>query len=249
VLAEQWFGGSVALAVLAWLLVVVVCVMVAVPECRHRVPAGGGDLVALAVPWLVLPTALLLLLSRSVAPLWVPRYLAYCAPAAALLLGLAVSVFARWWQRTAVIGLIVALAFPGYLDQRAPTAKDGSDWSIVAAFMQAHVDPGDAVLFVPADRHRSPRRAAEGYPDQFIGLSDIALRGRGAQLGELYDVGRPVEEIAGRLNGVARVWVLGTTDSNDDEPAHTAGWLSSHGWHVTTCWRGPSTQILLATRG
>ena len=249
VLTEQWFGGSVALAIVAWSLMAGVGLMVVVPRWRHLVPTGGADLVAVAVPWLVLPTALLLLASRFVTPLWYPRYLAYCVPAAALLLGRAVCELNRRWQRLAVVGLVVALAFPVYLAQRAPTAKDGSDWSAVASFMQSQERAGDAVLYVPAAGHRSPRRAAEGYPDHFAGLSDVALLGRGAQLGELYDIGRPVEEVAGRLGGFRRVWVLGTTDPSDGEPERTSRWLQAHGWTVTMRWQGPSTQILLATQG
>ena len=88
----------------------------------------------LAIAWLLIPTALIVVWSALVHPIYTPRYLAFTAPAMALILGICIAAVAsRPWAVAALIGLFVVAAAPNYvLAQRSPYAKYGMDYSQVA---------------------------------------------------------------------------------------------------------------------
>lgn len=169
VLVNQWFG-SVPLAVLCWTLIMVALVVL----IRNRRPLG-----ILALAWLVVPTAALLVGNATLSPMYNVRYLTFSTPAAAILIAVGVATIARFRMPVAavLVAAVVLLAVPTYFAQRTPWAKDGgSDWRLVAEYVQANADPGDAVIFDQTTKpSRDPRLALRLYPNSFTGLRDIAL--------------------------------------------------------------------------
>ena len=105
-----------------------------------------GGLVALCLPWLVLPPVLLLVASTNYySPLYAVRYVAYCVPAIALLAGAALDALG-WAAGAAGLIAIVLAGLHLQLSERGP---GGHGWDIRTAdrIIAAHRRPGDAVLY------------------------------------------------------------------------------------------------------
>jgi uncharacterized membrane protein len=96
------FGGSQALVPLLGLLVLVA--VVATVTDRPRAPL---DMVTVALPWLLLPAAVLLTASQ-VRPVYDPRYLVFCLPA----LGLLGACGVAWVTRFATMMTVRGRAVP-----------------------------------------------------------------------------------------------------------------------------------------
>src|SRR5713226_8855340 len=106
----------------------------------------------LALPWLLVPGALLFAVSL-VHPVYTLRYIVFCIPALALLAGAALTALSRavgppalgWVVAAAALALIAGAGMPTQIGERGPAGRDysirGAD-QIVAR--SAH--PGDALL-------------------------------------------------------------------------------------------------------
>ncbi|MEO6504592.1 MAG: glycosyltransferase family 39 protein [Terrimesophilobacter sp.] len=243
-----WFGNDWWFAAAAWLLLIVggVDAVVRMFRGRRRViaaaPALSVGLVAGA--WLIVPSALLIV-SHYVLEDFTARYLSFCAPAAAILMAVALDrlvsryAAARRWAsaqaaRVFMAGVLVllALAAPVYLSQRQPHSKNDSDWAQISATLARQAAPGDAVVFDETVRPSlRPRLAMHTYPAGFAGLKDVALdvpfqRNR-TWYDKAYGVGRALE--LGRFDGIDRVWLVEysdgiTVDGNGLAALHTAGY-------------------------
>ncbi|MGK4583888.1 glycosyltransferase family 39 protein [Kitasatospora sp. HPMI-4] len=166
---------------------------------RLRPPAVPGapcGTRALALPLLVLPPAVLILVSY-LDPLYVDRYVVFSYAGLALLLGLALdrawarlpagltgwSVAGRPVAAALALALLVLVPLPFERGLRTPQSRPND----VAAAARAARDlgrPGDGVLFVPG-----ARREAELYdPAAFAGLHDLALVRTGADSGTINGV-------------------------------------------------------------
>src|SRR5262249_28265324 len=91
-------------------------------------------LLMVCVAWIVVPTAISLIYSAIIEPVYFPRYLFFTAPAMAVVLAVCIVAVARkpGWIAGALI-LLAAAAFPNYLlSQRGLYAKEGWDYSQVA---------------------------------------------------------------------------------------------------------------------
>lgn len=119
---------------------------------------GDRQLLTVAITWLAIPTAAILIWSAWVHPIYTPRYLCFTAPAVALVLGVCIGALAvKPWVAT-VVGTVFALAAaPNYLlVQRAPDAKYRMDYGQVADTITEKAAPGDCLLvndtvtFMPA---------------------------------------------------------------------------------------------------
>jgi mannosyltransferase len=143
VLQEQYFDHSVAFAVAAGVVLVPLLVR------RYR-PAdvASRQLMVISVAWLGLPTAVLLLYSAWLEPVYYPRYLCYTTPAMALLLAIGITAVAKTRESAAALLTVFAVAAtPNYLiEQRGPYAKEGMDFSHVADVVTANAAAGDCLL-------------------------------------------------------------------------------------------------------
>ena len=240
VLSSQWFG-PVAAAVVGWCLILVAVGAAAVAAYR-RVPHADdrASLTVLALLWLVLPTAVLLVANALVVPTYNVRYLAPSTPAAAILIALGIAALARAampaWRTAVTVGLAIVLTAtcaPGYLHQRTPWAKDGgSDLQAVASFVRDHASPGGIVVFDQSTKpSRSPRLALDLYPGDFTAVTDVALSTPYADRGGLWDRVIPNRATWARLGGAADVWAIELGKASAGVPDDVA-FLKTLGYQV-----------------
>lgn len=249
---DQAFGtagvAGLPLVLLAWALVAV-AVVVAV-----RGPGPVRALVALGLPWLVLPPVLTVAWSAVGEPLYVPKYLTWTAPGLALVVTAGVLAVARRpATRVALVALLALLAVPGYVEERRADAKDGSDWAAVARVVRDGARPGDAVvwsdLMNAAGLVRAPAHAiAVAYPDAFAGLLDPTRVPSGGPDGTLWDGTRALAD-APALADAARVWWV--HDPASPRAAEQRAELAALGFRVVpdVGRTGGATDVVLLDRG
>jgi mannosyltransferase len=180
---------------------------------------------SVAVAWLVIPTAVVVVWSALAHPIYTPRYLSFTAPAMALALGVCIgAVAARPWAAPAIVILLAVAATPNYvLAQRNPYAKYGMDYSQVADLITAKAAPGDCLLvndtvtFMPAPMR--PLLAAR--PDAYRKLIDLTLWQRATDRNDVFDTNLIPEVVAKPLSHCGVVWIV--TQADKSMPAHEQG--------------------------
>jgi len=188
-------------------------------------------LVVLAVTWLVVPPALLIGVSRFT-PLYTFRYVLFCAPAAALLIGTGLAALGQavaaglrpapdadpaapgrarnvvltvlGWATGAAALLIFALF--GLSQQGVYRSAIGHQDDIRGAdrIVAANMLPGDAVIYdTPADEN-----LRTAYPNGMAKLADIAQYQTPIQSGTLSGTTLPTAVVRQRIADVSRLWVI-----------------------------------------
>ncbi|RWZ67986.1 hypothetical protein ELQ92_01625 [Labedella populi] len=222
VLLEQWFRDAIGFAVVGWAIAIIV-VVAGLTRARRLRP-----LLTIVLPWLLLPTTLLVLVS-VVLPLYTPRYLATGAPALALLIGTGLSLVPwRVVRVVAVLGL-AALTAGTYVAQRQPL-RFATEWRETAAFLEERAQPGDALLFndvayAPSDYTRG---TLSFYGDRLSAFDDVALLESHRSNGRLRDDVVDITTLEERLRDVDAIWVvwpdaLAWDDSDIAEALRAAG--------------------------
>jgi mannosyltransferase len=207
----------------------------------------GVSLIQLTIPWIVIPTCLVLVYSEISHPIYNPRYLAFTAPAAALLIGNGLVALRRRWVQGLTLLLVVCLAAPVFVSQRGPTAKKGSDWAITAANLNANATPGDVVIYggIYGKNGASTRKLAIGYPLPTIAaLRDITFGKTGAQRDLVWGTSIPLASAMKSVTDAPRVWVV--LDSKVPQGGSsdvTTQLLAGHDYHLTRSWVGPITSL------
>ena len=215
-LVMPWFM-LVSVAVVAWSLVL----LAVIAAWRHRrdpVWRGRRDLLVLAIAWIVVPAAALLAVTALFAPVFTPRYLAICAPGAAIAMAVGVSALRRRWLRVGAVAATLGLAIPAYVDQRTPYAKNGgTDWQAVSATVDELAEPGDGIVFDEQVRpSRRPRLAMYTYPEGFRGLVDLTIERPHHETSGLWDVTVPLATVTERLESVDRVVAISRSRQGTD---------------------------------
>ena len=144
-----WKPAAVLLAAGCWLIIAFAIV--------RRTPDDPGTVPSyrtLLASWVVVPTAFLVGYSVVGTPLYNPRYLTYCAPAVAALLGIGLIKLRQLpgrlgWSAYVAAALIILLALPIFASQRTVYAKAGADWKPIAEFVEAHPGANQAAYFAP----------------------------------------------------------------------------------------------------
>ena len=263
ILVTPWFENTgVALAV--WPLVVAGAALAVREWLLGRrdwaVPSPRAQVALLPLAWMLVPTTALIAGSAVVA-VFTPRYLAMCAPAVALLAAapldalLARSFRMRSLATGALAGgallAVLVLIAPVWAAQREPYAKNNSDWATISAEMSVLARPGDAVAFDDTVRpSRRTRLALRAYPAGFVGLRDITLEAPFTESTRWYDATYTVAEARelGRLDGVARVWVVEYALPGKVDDAGVAS-LKLAGFHQASSMRLHRSAILEFVRG
>ncbi|MET4051587.1 mannosyltransferase [Frigoribacterium sp. PvP054] len=244
VLTTQWFYQNDRFAVFGWLLVVASLVVVG----AGLVPRARG-LVAVVLPWMVVPIVGLVGVSLVTEPLFSPRYLTFGTPAVAIMM--AVAVAAIPWRRVVALVLLIALVLtaPTWERQRQPEAKDSAAWNQVADLVteQRALEPAgttEGVVFGPVRRHpKATSRIIENtYPAAFEGMSDFTLETPAAETGGLWETQHPLEDVIDRTDDLDVVWLI-TSDKQDWRPRVTAD-LAAKGFHVADEWHLTRTNVL-----
>lgn len=223
---NQWFG-NVPLAVLAWTLIAlaIAAIFVGSRSWRTHVPITRSVL-AVMLSWMLIPSAVLLIGTLLVTPMYLQRYLSICTPAAAITIAVGIACLRTRWLQAAALLLVVALAVPTYLSQRGDFGKNkGSDWRQAAAVLQSSAKPGDAVVFDESPSpSRKPRLAIHLYPDSFQGLRDVTLACPFETTNWLWDETVPLSSVTDQLTNTSTVWLLqnkGSTESKNGTDIHT----------------------------
>ncbi|PPF70786.1 hypothetical protein C5C18_03005 [Rathayibacter tritici] len=207
VLVEPFVGS-------AWWLAVIVVVLLGVAAARG---ALRTPLLPALLLWLALPTAVLVLGTLVVGPMFTPRYVASSAPALAVLTGLALD---SWTRRTglALLALIIAAALPVLVQMRTAAGKPaGQDLRALATAIQERAHPGDAVLLGSSGTvSLQPRLALAAYPEAFAGLDDVAFAHSYAGTGSYSDALLEGEPLRAALAGEDRIWQALPEGESDD---------------------------------
>ena len=220
VTVQQYFERSTPFTILS-ALVVTTAVVLWLCTSAH-LAEGDRQLLTLAVAWAVVPTALIVVWSAFVHPIYTPRYLCFTTPAMALVLGVCIAAVAvRPWIAAAVVGLFAVAAAPNYLlVQRSPYAKYGMDYSQVADLITTRAAPGDCLLindtvtFQPAPM----RPLVAARPDAYRKLIDLSLWQRATDRNVIFDTNLIPEATAGPLSDCRVVWII--TEADPSRPAH-----------------------------
>ena len=120
VVVQQYFERSPLFAVLSALVIAAAIVLWLSGSAQLR--EADRQLLTIAVIWLVVPTALIVIWSAIAHPIYTPRYLAFTAPAMALVLGVCIGALAvKPWAAPAIVILLAVAGTPNYvLAQRNP---------------------------------------------------------------------------------------------------------------------------------
>ena len=194
-------------------------------------------LLRLALPWLLLPPAILLAAS-VIHPVYTFRYIVYCIPAAALLIGAALAALGRYAGPVALVVIVLA----GLHSQLAERRADGHDVNIRRAdrIVARYERPGDALLNISAQsgpRKGTGERTLEGaYPYGLAGLLDISAGTSPEQSGTLGGTYASVPVIRQRLTHVTRLWVVEWTTPKPVPILDGLGFRLIHSWDVKGLW-------------
>ena len=207
-----WFAGSRPLELLMGVLVIIGVTVTLVT--RPRAPL---DVVTVALPWLILPPALLLLASQ-LHPVYDPRYVVYCLPALALLGAAGLAGITRlvmrstgqraggavaWLPAALIVVLLAALVAGPQRSVRLASARP-DNLRLAAAIVAAHGRSGDAVLYLPSIW----RVYSLAYPAPYRRLRDVALAAPPAAAANIYGTEVRAGALRTRFTTVTRVWVF-----------------------------------------
>lgn len=259
VVQHQYFDNSVPFAVLA--AVIIVAALAVQVTGRWESAGDTHRLLMTCAAWSVLPTAVSLIYSAIIEPVYYPRYLFFTTPAMAVVLAVCIVAVARAPRRIAAMLMLLAVAaFPNYLlSQRGPYAKEGWDYSQIADVVSAHAAPGDCLL-VDNTVHWLPgpiRALLAARPAAFQPLVDVGRGAYGPERGTLWDGHVAVWLVKDRLNKCETVWTISGHDTT--LPNHQRGkWLppgpllgrapayltpKQLGFHIVERWQFHRTQV------
>jgi len=172
---------------------------------------------AVAVPWLLLPAAVLLAVSQ-IHPVYDPRYVAFSLPALALLAAAGLSWLTRitaslplvhvgtrlaWVPAIVIVVLMGALLARPQWAVRQPNSRP-DNLGKLAAIIAVNERPGDAVLFVPSKL----RATTYANPAVWTRLRDVALARPPATSASLAGTQASPAVLVQRFSGVDRAWLV-----------------------------------------
>ncbi|WP_329071902.1 glycosyltransferase family 39 protein [Streptomyces sp. NBC_01429] len=242
-----WIGGPVSLpGLLAVAVVGVACA---------RAPLGVRGpvrLSALALPTLLLPGLLLLIVS-PVKPLFVDRYVLYSSIGFALLLGAWMDYIHRWQpsSRNSWVAAVVVLAalVPPSLSLRTPQSRS-TDVIAIGATVREEGRPGDGLLYL-SGRHRI---WTEANPEDTRFLTDLALAQDPASSNTLAGIELPAQDIAARMLEFDRIVAVrdpagAHSPTNPQEKAKTSTLRSHFREYGTTHVNGARVTVYVRDHG
>jgi mannosyltransferase len=206
----------------SWGMAVLVCVLAAIGIAAAVRAARTTDHTHLAVgpvvvglPLVVVPALVLLAVSQAV-PVYDNRYVEFCLPGLAILIGGGLSWLLRlagtpglrrarigWLPVVAASAALLVLSVSGGALVRQPGAR-GDNLELATQVIAQNARAGDIVLFVPM----SYRTAAMPFPGPWRTLRDIALKRSPARSNTLYGVDVTPARLRARFWQVGHVWLI-----------------------------------------
>lgn len=171
---------------------------------------------AVALPWLVVPSFLLIAAS-FVKPVYYIRYVEFCLPALAIVAAAGLVGLIRFaadtplgrlrlaWLPSALAIALLAVLLAGPLQAIRQTAARPDNLRLASAIVAANEQPGDVVFYIPVDM----RVLGTGYPAPFLRLRDLAAAGSPTASATLTgtEITSPAA-LKSRFTDVRRVWVV-----------------------------------------
>ncbi|WP_309616459.1 glycosyltransferase family 39 protein [Salinibacterium sp.] len=235
VAVTQWFGTSIP-----WAVIGIAFIVFGLWPRAGGTHAGGG---AILLSALVIPTAALLVVALSNPGIYQPRYLGMCTPFVALAIASGVVRISARPIAVAMVALLVVLAVPQFVSQRAPESKKDASWSTVAGYIRQQRTEHDgttAIIFGKIQPHHaaSARVIAYSYPAAFEGTVDVTLGIPAPDTGGLWETRLPLAGTLDRLDGVGTVFFITTEGAARRESTsqllRRAGWVPRELWHADT---------------
>jgi mannosyltransferase len=198
-----------------------------------------------------------------VKPVYYERYVEFCLPALAILVGAGLAGIVRLasaapvrrlrvsWLPVAVAALVVlglAVMLVGPQGAIRQTAARPDNLRLASAIVAANEQPGDVVFYLPLDAHV----LGTGYPAPFERLRDIALAQSPIASGTLTgtEITSPAR-LKSRFTDVSRVWVV-TGASNYKFPVPSTpvdrekmALIAGAGMHVIHRWLAGEAMLTL----
>jgi mannosyltransferase len=160
-IGSPFLGGALLLVIIGG---------VATSRAAGRTAADWpARLPALCLPWLLMPPAILILLS-FIHPVYTLRYVLFCLPAVAVLAGAGLAALG-WRTGLVALAVVVGIAVPGQLNARRPAAH-GDNIRQADRIIAENRRPGDAVLYTGRDA----RYMAAAYPFGLPELRNVGLK-------------------------------------------------------------------------
>ncbi len=196
------------------------------------------ELLALCLPWLLLPPAVLIGVSYA-SPVYTFRYVIFCAPAAALIggAGLAALVLPSprgplaWVPAVVALAVVAALGVPAQLAARGPDGH-GTNIRKANAIVARARRPGDAVLYLGIDSNYFPA----AYPGGFVKLDNIGQAMTPSQAGNLVGTRLPASVIRARLGHIRRLWLVEFGPRPHPRLLHGLGFRLLRKWRPSQIW-------------
>jgi mannosyltransferase len=215
---------------------------------------------AIALPWLAVPPVLLIG-GSFIKPVYVQRYVEFCLPALAILVGAGLVGLIRLamglrrtrpglpWLPPVVAALVIAglaVMLIGPQGAIRQTAARPDDLRLASAVVAANEQPGDVVFYLPVNMHV----LGTGYPAPFLRLRDIALAKSPITSATL--TGTEITSPAllkSRFTDVRRVWVV-TGNSNykfptPSTPVDKEKMALVSGLHILHRWQAGEVMLTL----
>ncbi len=232
--------GTRPMADVAFLAVVCsVAVSAALGWSRLRA-AWPADLIVLCLPWVVLPPAILIAAS-TITPLYVFRYVMFCVPAVALLVGAGLAALG-WVAGTAVLAVLAVLAAPSLASVRTPVGH-GDAVRQADQIIARDIRPHDALLYTTIEE---PIEFA--YPYGMRQLQNIEVAQSATASDSLGGTRATAALARSRAHKADRVWYVKLT-ANDfrgkvAEPTvlYRQHFKLARVWHWTGIWMGLYTR-------
>jgi mannosyltransferase len=175
------------------------------PRAARWVPAlhrAHRSALVLGAAWSIVPPVAMWLVSRQV-PIFDWRYAVFTLPGTALLLASLARVAPPLGAGIPLV-VVALVGWPMQMTYRDPAVGHSEDLRGATAFIAAHTNPGDGVLFLPGHM----RLVAELYPERFRGLDDLALSRDAIASSTISGVEVSGADLPSALEGHRRVWVL-----------------------------------------
>jgi mannosyltransferase len=227
---------SYAVAAIAAAAIVVTVVAARRRPAGQRWPAGVTRLLALCLPWLVLPAAILFI-GTVVTPVYNFRYILFCVPAAVLLAGAALAALGRI-AGTAALILVAILSLNSQVAFRTP-AGHGDDIRQADQIIAATSHRGDVILYTNVNAESF----GAAYPYGLGQLRNIEQAQGPAGSATLGGTNVPAAQLRSRLSHVSRLWIV---EINNSAPAGDI--LNGLHFHLIWIWQTSDVWLRLYQR-
>jgi mannosyltransferase len=224
-----------------WLIAPVVLLILA------GVSRRAGDLRWVALPWLLLPPMLLLVISQ-IHPFYQMRYLLFCVPAVALLVAAGLTRLPLWASVAGTMALAAALVSLQIPQHTEASRRD--DLRAIAGILKDRAKPGDAFLYGST----LYRVGIAAYPKVFARLNDVSLLVPAAKAGDLHGTIADPATLAQRLLTVNRIWLI-TRQADANTPMYTEDmqrrdliWNDHKHWKRLRRWKVTGAAVALWKR-